>query len=314
MKKIWKFLKYHVQEDFDLRIYISIGIFLVIILTFNFYFDFEDTYLEQMEGWEKFLSYILFYSFPYLTAVYIWSHFKRKKQIFHSKDFWLRSTLGLVILSLDSSMPFLNPLIDEFFHYDIQYWMYKVAINGISFLTVMLPLLLFYYYSDRHEKHVFGLSARQFDTKPYFLMLAIMLPIIIMASFNERFLYQYPMYDSSNAHKYLGVNEWVTVVIYEIAYGFDFVTVELLFRGFLVIGMMHLLGRGSVITMAVVYCVLHFGKPAGEAVSSIFGGYILGVIAYETKSIWGGIIVHMGIAWMMEIVAFVQKLLRDSDF
>jgi hypothetical protein len=59
--------------------------------------------------------------------------------------------------------------------------------------------------------------------------------------------------------------------------------------------------------MAVVYCVLHFGKPAGEAMSSIFGGYILGVVAYETKSVWGGIIVHMGIAWTMEIVAFVRK-------
>jgi hypothetical protein len=33
----------------------------------------------------------------------------------------------------------------------------------------------------------------------------------------------------------------------------------------------------------------------------------LGVIAYETKSIWGGIIVHLGIAWMMEVIAFTQK-------
>jgi hypothetical protein len=60
----------------------------------------------------------------------------------------------------------------------------------------------------------------------------------------------------------------------------------------------------------VLYCTLHFGKPMGEAVSSVFGGYILGVVAYETRSIWGGVIVHIGIAWMMEIIAFAQKSLQ----
>jgi hypothetical protein len=140
-------------------------------------------------------------------------------------------------------------------------------------------------------------------------MLLIMLPLIVAASFNEGFLRQYPMYRTSNAHTYLNVPEWLTVAAYEIAYGLDFITVEYLFRGFMVIGMMTILGRGSVLTMAVVYCVLHFGKPAGEAISSVFGGYLLGAVAYETRSVWGGVIVHMGIAWIMEGVAFIQKSL-----
>ncbi len=76
----------------------------------------------------------------------------------------------------------------------------------------------------------------------------------------------------------------------------------------MVIGMANVLGRGAVMAMASVYCLLHFGKPAGEAISSIFGGYILGVVAYETRSIWGGIIVHMGIAWLMETVAYLRTL------
>jgi hypothetical protein len=59
--------------------------------------------------------------------------------------------------------------------------------------------------------------------------------------------------------------------------------------------------------MAVIYCQLHFGKPLGEAISSIFGGYILGVISYQTKNIWGGVLVHVGIAWLMEVAGFFQK-------
>lgn len=75
------------------------------------------------------------------------------------------------------------------------------------------------------------------------------------------------------------------------------------------IGLAPFLGRSGVLAMAVIYCSLHFGKPAGEAISSIFGGYILGIVAYETKSVWGGVIVHVGIAWLMELIGYLQKAL-----
>jgi membrane protease YdiL (CAAX protease family) len=205
-------------------------------------------------------------------------------------------------------MPFLQNLIYNNLHSDITYWAYKVAINGISFITVLLPLLLFYYYFDKKEKHLYGLNNQHIDLTAYWTLLLLMLPLLVSASFLDGFQRQYPMYKSNVAYLYLGVPEWTTVLSYELAYGLDFITVELLFRGFFVIGMIKVLGRHAILPMVVIYCLLHFGKPAGEAISSIAGGYILGVIAYETKSIWGGIIVHMGIAWLMEIIAFLQKL------
>ncbi|MDA3927760.1 MAG: hypothetical protein PF541_02300 [Prolixibacteraceae bacterium] len=54
-----------------------------------------------------------------------------------------------------------------------------------------------------------------------------------------------------------------------------------------------LLGREAVFPMIATYVVLHFGKPMGEAVGAVFMGYILGVIAFEGKNIWGGIIFRM---------------------
>jgi hypothetical protein len=75
----------------------------------------------------------------------------------------------------------------------------------------------------------------------------------------------------------------------------------------MVIGLMQLLGRSVVLPMAVFYCSLHFGKPLAEAISSLFGGYVLGALAFQTRAIWGGVIVHMGLAWMMELSAFWVK-------
>jgi hypothetical protein len=302
MKKIWNYLKLHWDEDYSLHAYIPTAILLIVLLVINYRFDFEDTYLETLKGFTKLGAYFLFYSVPWFLIVFL----PTRTKVVRDSRFYLKAFIALFILSLDSSMPFLRQMLNTF-DYRIVYWLYKVSVNGISLFTVALPLYLFYRYQDDRKSGFYGLTPERFDAKPYIIMLLIMLPLIVAATTLPGFLKQYPMYKPSAAHLYFGIGEWVTVLIYELAYGFDFITVELLFRGFFVIGMAALLGRRSVLAMSVIYCLLHFGKPAGEAISSIFGGYILGVIAYETRSIWGGVIVHLGIAWMMEVAAFIAK-------
>jgi len=36
---------------------------------------------------------------------------------------------------------------------------------------------------------------------------------------------------------------------------------------------------------------------------------IFGYVVYKTKSIWGGVFVHMGIAFMMDLFAFISKIM-----
>jgi hypothetical protein len=307
MKKIWNYLKVHCKEDFNARHYTLVVVLLVCLITFNYAIDFQDTFLATLTGAPKFFGYFLFYTIPYFICIYSFAINYNRRWIFKSKQFLWKALFGIAILSLDSSVPFLRPLILEYLPVDLQYWGYKVAINMVSFFTVFIPILLFYWILNVEQEERYGLKPKSFDAKPYLLMLLIMLPVIVIASGNENFVRQYPMYKTSAAHEYLNVNEWITIAIYEMAYGLDFITVEYLFRGFMVVGLMKYLGRGAVLSIAVVYCMLHFGKPMGEAISSIIGGYILGVVAYETKSIWGGVIVHVGIAWLMECVAFVNK-------
>ena len=97
------------------------------------------------------------------------------------------------------------------------------------------------------------------------------------------------------------------MMIFEFIYGADFFNVELLFRGFFVVGIAQVLGKHAIMPTVVIYCYLHFGKPVGEAISSILGGYILGIIAFYTRSLLGGVTIHIGIAWLMEAVAYFVK-------
>ena len=66
------------------------------------------------------------------------------------------------------------------------------------------------------------------------------------------------------------------------------------------------MGAGVIMPMVAVYAFLHFGKPMGETIGSIFGGTILGILAYYSRSILGGIIIHVGVAYLMEFTAFLQ--------
>lgn len=306
MKKIWRFLVAHVKEDFNAKQYGFVLALVAIVLAINYTFNFDDVVLKRQTGLTKFVAYFLFYAIPYYLT--LWPiHVASKNKFFGNRIFMVKSLTGLAALSLDSSVPFLREWVMMMFDPEIQLWAYKVIVNLIGLLTIVFPLWIIHERYDKRKNHYYGLYPKRFDVRPYFQMLAIMLPILIAASFLPGFLKQYPMYRASDAHLLLGVPEWSTVLIYEFAYGFDFITVEFLFRGFMVIGLAQFLGRHAVLSMAVIYCFLHTGKPLGEAMSSILGGYLLGVIAYETKSIWGGVIVHVGIAWMMEVIGFGQK-------
>ena len=55
--------------------------------------------------------------------------------------------------------------------------------------------------------------------------------------------------------------------------------------------------------MVVPYCMVHFGKPVPEVVGAIFAGIILGTLALRTRSIWCGVLIHISVAWTMDLLA-----------
>ncbi len=73
----------------------------------------------------------------------------------------------------------------------------------------------------------------------------------------------------------------------EIFYGFRFHNYRVYVQRFYGAWLYLLFRTKSCSTNDDLYVALHYGKPAGETISSFFGGYILGVLAYQSKNIWG---------------------------
>lgn len=136
-------------------------------------------------------------------------------------------------------------------------------------------------------------------------MLLFMIPLIAAASTQADFQAVYPKMQSVAGIDKYGTLNWWQKLLFELSYGTDFITIELFFRGFLVLGFIKWAGKDAILPMACFYCTIHFGKPLGECISSYFGGMLLGIVVYNTRSIYGGLLVHLGIAWLMELGGFI---------
>lgn len=130
----------------------------------------------------------------------------------------------------------------------------------------------------------------------YGLMFALILPAVFIASKTDTFRHTYPFYRYANRSAF---DLWS----WELMYAVQFLSLEFFFRGFLLQGLRRALGANAIFVMIVPYCMIHYGKPMAETLGAIGAGLILGTLAMRTRSIWGGVAIHVGVAWTMDLLA-----------
>lgn len=241
-----------------------------------------------------YMIFIIAFALPYFYYLVI-----EKKNYFANKVFQFLLLLAPAIfalkMALDTSLPLSNDIGWNSYWNQILYWPVRV---------ILLTAILFFIWKLFDPQQPFyGLTSKNLNWKPYIIMLLIMLPLIAAASTQHDFLLMYPKLQSSLplSHDLT----WVHKLLFELSYGTDFFSIEIFFRGFLILAFIKWVGKDAILPMACFYCTIHFGKPLGECISSYFGGIILGIVVSNTRSIWGGLMVHLGIAWLMEIGGYI---------
>jgi hypothetical protein len=248
----------------------------------------------------RYLVFLVAFSLPYLFYGLI------HKDRYQDRKFILLLLLAPAIFSLkvalDIPLHFSDDLYWNNYWNHVFYWPLLVIITS-TLLFVIWRLF------DRGEPF-YGTRIRGIDWRPYIWMLLIMAPLIAAASTQPDFLEMYPKLKLiEGVYREEGIRWWHKL-IFELSYGSDFITIELFFRGFLVLAFVKWAGKDAILPMACFYCTIHFGKPLGECISSYFGGMILGIVVYHTRSIFGGLLVHVGIAWLMELGGYIGNSVR----
>jgi hypothetical protein len=242
---------------------------------------------------------IIFFSafaFPYLV------YSMRSPQVFQvNRSFFLLLLLAPAIFSFKVAFNF-----DLNFAGDWElsnYWNHVIYWPSLTLITTLL--LYFTWKRFDADQPFYGVTTHKVNWKPYIMMLLFMIPLIAAASTQTDFQSMYPKLKVVTDAGSMGRFGPLQKALFELAYGCDFITIELFFRGFLVLAFCKWVGKAAILPMACFYCTIHFGKPLGECISSYFGGMILGIVVYHTRSIFGGLMVHLGIAWLMEIGGYV---------
>jgi membrane protease YdiL (CAAX protease family) len=310
MKKILGYIRAYITESLNIYYLITIMLLMAALIIAQYVFRFPAAWIGKHSGtWMEFWGLALLYGSVYVFAFLIQPLFGIKATWLRNPYFWGLIIFGVLVFALRSYFFYHNAFVAHIAPQGkIQLWQ-RIADNIVQGLITTLPLFIFWFFKHRKEQPFYGFSTKYFDAKPYFQMLLIMVPLIVLASTQPDFLRQYPkgMYIAGTEH--LNKSTLSGFLGFEFFYGLDFVAVELFFRGFLILAFAELCGRHAILPMACFYVLIHFWKPAGETVSSFFGGMLLGILAYETKSIYGGIIAHLGVAWMMEAGAAIAKSL-----
>ena len=190
---------------------------------------------------------------------------------------------------------------------------YTALVLQLPLKLVLLFLFLFAFYKaglfdGETMASSVGLARGYTSLAPYFLLLLAVLPLVALAATQHDFQLVYPKLKNLAFIDGYAHPAWPWKLLYELSYGLDFLGIELFFRGLLVIALLRFAGTDVILPMAAFYCTIHFGKPMAECISSFFGGLILGVLAARTRTIYGGLIVHLGLAWSMELAGWIAHL------
>jgi membrane protease YdiL (CAAX protease family) len=130
----------------------------------------------------------------------------------------------------------------------------------------------------------------------YAALFAAVFPLVVLASRTAAFQETYPFYKLANRS---ATDLWS----WEGMYAAQFLSLEFFFRGVMLACLRRVAGANAIFVMIVPYCMIHYGKPMPETIGAIGAGLILGTLAMRTRSIWGGVMIHVGVAISMDLLA-----------
>jgi hypothetical protein len=284
-------------------------LFTAILITLNYSIGLEPRLFNLSPYWLQLAGFFLLFAFTF-TIAWLIQGLVLKANLATDRFFYVLLLAAPAIFALKITMDWASHLAVSNVDYPWnQYW--DKVVNWPLKCLMVLILVITIWKWGRYPQPVAGMLIKEgFPVRPYLLLLLAMVPLIALAATRHDFLYTYPKVQRVAFIDQYAAQPFWWKLLFEVSYGIDFVTIEFFFRGFVVLAFARYAGKNAILPMAAFYCTIHFGKPLFECITSYLGGILLGVVVYNTRSIWGGLIVHLGIAWLMELAGYVGHLYK----
>lgn len=295
-----------IKKDFNLFSYLYTFIIIIVSITLVYTTDIGRELGKGIAPFSnKIVNNFLLFSFLYFIIL-IPILIKTKKTKLLTFSFILKALVFLVAMSFADIFSWRSFIsfddlsrTENKFIWNILWW----SKNLIFVLPIIIIMRLLF---DKKIPGLYGLCRGKQHIKAYLWLYIIIIPLLLAVSFTPQFISYYPIGKVWDFDGLFGNSMLKNLLIFESFYIVNFLMVELIFRGTFVIGLGKNILHHAVLPMVTIYVALHFGKPIFETISAIFGGFFLGAIAYQSKHIWGGVFIHIGIALFIEIIRISQ--------
>lgn len=300
MKEIFTQVSNYFKEG-NKKVGLFTTLIVAVLIIINYTIGIERTIKNYDSRSIQLISFFCLYAFVFTSSYGIQFFFSDKVLLYKKQFFYLLFLCPLLFagkISLDFSSLFNYAGLSDIW---TRYW--KLIVNWPVKCLFVLSFIYSIWRLNGYEGPVAGMNWN-FKWKPYILLLLCAIPLVVIAGTMNEFQQTYPKVKNIAFIFPYTQNNFICTLLYELSYGTDFLTIESFFRGLVVLAFVRYVGKDAILPMAAFYCTIHFGKPLFECITSYIGGIILGVVVYNTRSIWGGFIVHLGMAWLMEIAGF----------
>lgn len=191
--------------------------------------------------------------------------------------------LGTLLLLLDAYHRFLpGTSFDEIY-------LAKAVERTLYYLAIPMLVILFVF-RDRLSDYGLTLGDWRVGLKWAVIFAAIGAPVLFFVARTPGMVQYYERYPAALARLL------PTAAL-------DLIGWEFFFRGFLLFGLMRVMGPTAVIAQAVPFALAHLGKPEAETISTIFGGALFGWLAWRSRSFLYPFVLHWFIYSLVVIVA-----------
>lgn len=175
MKKIIGYVRDYFY-GIDKRILTFSALFVAVLIFINYHYGLNH-HISNLGNAEQYASWYFIFLIAFSFA-YILLSFLKKQKVFSNKNFLLLFFIAPAIFSwkmaFDMDIHFSNNHIQNTYWNQIIYWPFRLAV---------ISTMLFIVWKRTKEKQDFyGVRVRDFNFRPYLLMLLIMVPLIAAAS------------------------------------------------------------------------------------------------------------------------------------
>ena len=178
---------------------------------------------------------------------------------------------------------------------------------GDALLLFLAPLLLISFkFKENLSEYGFSIKNRKFGFQLILIFSILFLPAAWLLMSNEYFALNHPYLPSAK-------NEVLIFAVYEFGMLLYIFSWEFFWRGFFLFGIEKKFGVYAIFIQMLPFVFLHFGKPFGETIASIFGALILGMLALKTRSFIYGFILHFLMMFMLDVFSVIKFYLSQFN-